>query len=224
MANWGEYVAAFAVFFITHTLPLRPSIRPRLQELFGARAFTIGYSFMSVAVLAWLISAAGRAPYLALWDRAAWQSWAPLLGMAVVCLIVTFSLARPNPFSFGGSNDGSFDANHPGVIRWTRHPLLVALGLWAGVHLVPNGDLAHVLVFGSFAAFAFLGMRLVDRRKRREMGPEHWRALFDRVQKGPLIPRPASWPGCAARLVMAMGLYGLLLFLHPVLFGVSPLT
>ena len=36
--------------------------------------------------------------------------------------------------------------------------------------LVPNGDLAHVILFGTFAGFALLGQRLIDRRKRREMG------------------------------------------------------
>lgn len=49
---------------------------------------------------------------------------------------------------------------------------LWALSLWALAHVVPNGDLAHVILFGNFAAFALLGQRLVDRRRQRDMGNE----------------------------------------------------
>nr|WP_299880523.1 NnrU family protein [uncultured Sulfitobacter sp.] len=40
------------------------------------------------------------------------------------------SLGRPNPFSFGGSRNAQFDPAHPGLVRFMRHPLLVALALW----------------------------------------------------------------------------------------------
>jgi uncharacterized membrane protein len=36
----------------------------------------------------------------------------------------------------------------------TRHPMLVATKLWAAAHLLANGTLADVLLFGSFLAWA----------------------------------------------------------------------
>ncbi len=61
-----------------------------------------------------------------------------------------------------------FDPANPGIVRLCRHQLLLAL--WAASHAVPNGDLAHLILFGTIAIFAVLGTRLVDRRRQREMG------------------------------------------------------
>ncbi|HEY9039629.1 MAG TPA: NnrU family protein [Roseovarius sp.] len=224
MMGWVSFTAAFAAFFLSHSIPLRPPVRARLVAALGRGGFTIGYSALSLAVLAWLIVAAANAPYVALWPRAAWQNWVPLLAMGAACALICLAIGRPNPLSFGGANNDSFDPERPGILRWTRHPLLVAAALWAGAHLVPNGDLAHVILFGVFAVFALLGMRIVDRRKRREMGAARWQALCRRIAATSILPRPASWGGAALRSGLAILLYLALLGLHPLLFGVSPLT
>jgi uncharacterized membrane protein len=221
--GWGGFVAAFAAFFLSHNLPLRPAVRARLVALLGRRGFIVAYSVLSLAVLAWLIAATVNAPYLALWTRMPWQTWVPLIVMAAVCILLCLAVRRPNPLSFGGAQNERFDPDHPGIIRWFRHPLLVAAALWAGAHMVPNGDLAHVILFGVFAAFALLGMLIVDRRKQREMGAGQWSALRQRIAGGPLLPRPASWMGTGVRLMLAMLLYAALILSHPILLGVSPL-
>lgn len=223
MIGWIWFALAFAVFLASHRLPLRPAVRARLVTGLGERGFTVTYSILSVILLVWLIVAAGRAPYVEIWSRQAWQTWVPLGVMAVVCLLVALSVARPNPFSFGGMQTADFDPARPGIVRWVRHPLLLALALWAGAHLVPNGDLAHVILFCIFAAFALTGMRIVDRRKRRLMGAERWNALRKDIARGPVFPRPRSPGGLALRLASAALLYGGLIALHPLVIGVSPL-
>ncbi|MBS0126471.1 NnrU family protein [Thetidibacter halocola] len=219
--GWLEFVAAYAVFFASHSLPVRPSVRPWLEARLGSSGFTLAYSALSLVVLAWLIGAAGRAPHLAVWDWAPWQVHVPLTVMGPVCLILALSIGRPNPFSFGGARNDQFDPALPGIIRLSRHPLLLALALWAAAHVVPNGDLAHVILFGTFAAFALLGGRLIDRRKRREMGPE-WQRRRDRVADAPLLSASQSG-GTLLRVAAGIALYGALLWAHPFLFGVSPL-
>ena len=219
--GWLEFVAAYVVFFLSHSLPVRPPLRPWLQAHLGPSGFTLAYSALSLAVLAWLIVAAGRAPHVALWDWAPWQAHVPLTVMGAACLILALSIGRPNPFSFGGARNDLFDPARPGIGRWSRHPLLLALALWAAAHVVPNGDLAHVILFGTFAAFAVLGGRLIDRRKRREMGAD-WIRLRVAVEGAPLLSWRAS-KGTLVRLVAGIVLYATLLWVHPVLFGVSPL-
>jgi uncharacterized membrane protein len=214
--EWLEFTAAFAAFFLTHSIPLRPAVRPHLQRALGRRGFTLAYSTLSLAVLAWLIAAAGRAPFVQLWNWAPWQHLVPLVVMLPVCLILSLAIARPNPFSFGGARNETFDPARPGIVRLNRHPLLLALALWAGAHVVPNGDLAHVILFGTFCGFAVLGPRLIDRRKRREMGKD-WDALAARVKAAAPLPLPLP------RLVTGLALYLLLIAAHPLLFGVSPL-
>jgi hypothetical protein len=117
--------------------------------------------------------------------------------MGPVCQILASSIARPNPFSFGGAGNDRFDQRQPGIVRWSPHPLLLALALWAAAHVVPNGDQAHVILFGTFTAFAILGDRLIDRRKRREIWAE-WQRLRAAVAGAPILSRRASgapWPG-----------------------------
>lgn len=219
--GWVEFAAAFAAFFLTHSLPIRPPLRPVLQSALGPRGFTLAYSALSLTILAWLIGAAGRAPFVALWDWAAWQVYVPLVAMLPVCLILALTIARPNPFSFGGAGNHRFDPACPGIVRLNRHPLLLALAVWSGAHAVPNGDLAHLILFGTFALFAVLGARLIDRRRQREMG-EAWEALHSAVATTPLWP---SFPrgDAVLRLVAGLVLYVALIWLHPIVIGVSPL-
>ncbi len=220
--GWAEFVAAFAVFFLSHAVPVRPPLRPRLEAVLGARGFTLVYSALSLAVLAWLIAAAGRAPYVQLWGWAPWQVHVPLIAMLPACLIAALAIGRPNPFSFGGARARDFDPARPGIVRWMRHPLLVAMALWAFAHVVPNGNLAHVLLFALFGGFALLGGRLIDRRKRREMGAE-WARLDEARRAGPLLPCPVHPPGAVLRIAAGVGLYWGLIKAHPYLFGVAPL-
>lgn len=168
--DWIEFFAAFATFFGSHSLPLRPTIRAGLTKILGRAYFLVAYSGVSLVTLYWLMSAASRAPYLELWPYASWQNYVPIIAMVASAACLAFSLFRPNPFSFGGTNNSQFFPSHPGIVRWFRHPLLAALFIWAIAHLVPNGNLAHLLVFGSFALFSLLGMYLIDFRRKRELG------------------------------------------------------
>ncbi|MBP0438738.1 NnrU family protein [Tianweitania sediminis] len=45
-----------------------------------------------------------------------------------------------------------------------KHPMLVAVKLWAVAHLLANGDLASLLLFGSFLVWAVLDRISVKRR------------------------------------------------------------
>ena len=216
--GWGEMIAAFALFFLSHSIPVRPAIKQRITGLIGKRGFTLAYSALSIAVLAWIIAAAGRAPHVELWPWAPWQNMVPIVAMALAFTITALSLGRPNPLSFGGLNNERFDPAHPGLIGWIRHPLLFALLLWALAHLVPNGDLAHVILFGLFAGFALLGMKIVDRRKQRLLGAQEWQRLASARRE----IRPT--PGGLLRLALGLLAYAAFLHAHQWLFGVSPLT
>jgi uncharacterized membrane protein len=218
---WVEFIAAFLAFFISHSVPVRPAIRARLVERVGSRGFTLGYSALSLAVLAWLIGAAGRAPFVPLWSWAPWQDHFVLAAMGAVCLLLALAIGRPNPYSFGGWRNETFRPARPGIVRVARHPLLLALGIWAFAHMLPNGDLAHAVLFGVFGCFALLGQRIIDRRRRRHMGPS-WDRLRCQMQAASFAAAIVIDRGTALRLVLGIVLYGLLLWAHPALFGVNP--
>jgi uncharacterized membrane protein len=221
--TWAGFIGIFALFLATHSIPVRPGVKSRVVARIGPHGFAVGYSILSLAMLALLIWAAGAAPYVELWPQLGWHRHAAHAGMLAVCLILAFSIARPNPFSFGGAHNDVFDPTRPGIVRVVRHPVLAALALWAVLHMLPNGDLAHVLLFGVLAGFAVGGRALINRRKKREMGSDQWDLLNATVAETPVLGRPASWFGAVARLVLGVVLFAALIALHPMVIGVSAL-
>jgi len=57
-----------------------------------------------------------------------------------------------------------------------KHPMLVSIKLWAVAHLLANGDLASILLFGTFLVWAVLDRISVKRRHVRTPvpGPVKW--------------------------------------------------
>jgi uncharacterized membrane protein len=96
----------------------------------------------------------------------------------------------------------------PGRIRSTvKHPMLAAVKLWAFAHLLANGTLGDLLLFGSFLAWAVL-----DRISMK------WRAPL------PVRGAPPSKANDIIAVVAGLGLYAaFVLGLHHWLIGVSPL-
>lgn len=216
MTGWVELGLGFAVFALAHGVPARPPVRRRLTALLGERAYLVLYGTISLVLLGWLIAAAGRAPYVAIWEPAPWQRRAVLPAMAAACLLVALAIGAPNPFSFGGRGGAAFDPAHPGIVGPIRHPLLWALALWAGAHLLANGDLAHIVLFGGFLVMALAGIVVLDRRGRAQLGPA-WPWLA--VRRAPGWRRRDLW-----RLLAAFLLFAGLLLAHPLVIGTDPLA
>jgi uncharacterized membrane protein len=98
----------------------------------------------------------------------------------------------------------------PGQIKAKlKHPFLVAIKTWALAHLIANGDLASIILFASFLAYA-----VYDRI-----------TLKGRPDRG-LVAVPKSGPPSNDIIAVVLGviLYlAFLLWLHPLLIGTSPL-
>lgn len=93
----------------------------------------------------------------------------------------------------------------PGRVQRTlKHPMLVAVKAWALAHLLVNGMLADVLLFGGFLVWAVADRISLGRRPARD------------------IPQlPASKANDIIVIVGGLALYVAFAFwLHPVLFGV----
>jgi uncharacterized membrane protein len=89
----------------------------------------------------------------------------------------------------------------------TKHPLLAAVKLWAFAHLLANGLLADVLLFGGFLAWA-----VADRISLKRRSPQAQRTA------------PAGRFNDAIAVVLGLAVYALLIgWAHVQLFGVSPL-
>lgn len=96
----------------------------------------------------------------------------------------------------------------PGRIQTvTKHPMLVATKIWALAHLLANGSLADVILFGVFLAWA-----VADRISLKRRTPL------------PVPGAPPSRFNDALAIILGLGLYLAFIFgLHAWLFGVSPI-
>jgi len=98
-----------------------------------------------------------------------------------------------------------------GKIRATlKHPMLVAIKIWAVAHLLVNGDLASIILFGSFLVWA-VADRISEKRRFRAG-----------LTKNPVF---VSYRYDVIAIVVGVILYGLFIWkLHYWLIGVQPIA
>ena len=94
-----EFFAALAVFVLAHAVPARPVLRGRLVDALGRRTYLALYSALSLALLAWLISAAIRAPEIVIWEQASWRATLALISVPLALVLIFAGLIKPNPLS-----------------------------------------------------------------------------------------------------------------------------
>jgi len=221
-----ELALAAAFLLLTHFGLSSTPLRQVLVDRIGEGPYRGLYSLIAVVALAWLILAYGAAPHVPLWAWAPWQNYVPLVIMPVALLLVVGGLTVRNPTAVGQDDALQEDEAVRGLLRITRHPFLWGAGLWGLAHLVPNGDLASMIFFGTLATLGILGAALID-AKRRGLGGADWRR-FERASS--FIPFAAIAAGRqslgraaaefgAVRLLVVVVLYGALLHAHPWLFG-----
>lgn len=193
----NRLILGLAIFLGVHSLRIVvPAWRDAMVAKLGAGPWKALYSLASLAGFLLVIGgyAAARAEPVPLWSPPPWtRHLALLLMLPVFPLLVATYL--------------------PGRIRAAaKHPMLAAIKLWAVAHLLANGTLADVVLFGSFLAWAVLDRISVKRRE---------------AAAPPAPPgSPAGPPLRNDAVVVLAGLAAYVLFLvvlHTRLFGVSPL-
>lgn len=223
---WGEFLCAATVFLVSHLLPTRPVLRARLIGVLRPAGYLFAYSLISIVTFAWIIAAANRAPNILLWPSSLEGVWIANGLMATAILFAVNGAGIANPFSLGGLKARPFDPARPGFASVTRHPLLWAIIFWAIAHVVANGDLAHVLLFGGAGLMALLGLFAFEARSRRALGAR-FRELSHGCSVVPfaaLVDGRARWRDTLSwRLAAVPAVWAAVIWLHRELLDVSPL-
>jgi uncharacterized membrane protein len=145
-----------------------------------------------------------------------------LLGFALI--IYGFGLARETPVVLWTPPAGMRHASslltlvafilltaayvpHNGIKARVHHPMVLGVKFWALAHLLSNGNLAHVLLFGAFLAWGVLDF-IASRRRDRAMGTQYAAAT---------LPATALTVAAGGLAWMAFTLY-----LHGWLIGIRP--
>ncbi|WP_417547945.1 NnrU family protein [Marinobacter segnicrescens] len=150
----GILVLGLIIFLGIHSLSIvNEPLRNRMVQSMGEGAFKGIYSVIALVGLVlifWGYGAARLDPVL-LYSPPAW-----LRHLAMLLLVPVFPLL--------------FAAYFPGRIsRTLKHPMLVAVKLWAVAHLLANGMAHDVLLFGAFLAWAVVDRISLKRRTARDI-------------------------------------------------------
>ena len=220
---------AAALFFDgIHFLISGTALRGKIVRLIGERSFQGLFSLMSLIGVVWLSRAYGQAEYVELWGKLQTLRPFALIVMLVAFFFVVLAFTSPNPTAVGGGASLTEKEPAKGIQRITRHPFLWGVALWSFTHLVLNGDLASLIFFGSFLILAVAGPFSIDQKRKKAFG-DAWNRFAGVTSNVPFIAIVEGrnslrvgelgwWP-----VVLALVVYGLFLYLHRTLFGVSPL-
>ncbi len=178
-------VAGLALFLGVHVFSSFRSARGRLIAKLGEGPYKGVYALASLAGFGFIVAGMGKAPSIDLWDPPTWGRYAAIWFMPFALILLAAAFIPGN------------------LKRFTAHPMLWSITLWALVHLLANGDLAGLLLFGGFGLYAFYAMWSQNRRGVR---PVHIRRAI---------------AGDVGAVVAGVIAYALLLKFHENLFGVA---
>ena len=189
-------VIGLVVFFSIHLVPSNTELRNGLVARFGENGYKALFAIVSLIGFVLIVLGfhklqlhPGKNPQL--WYPPTWSRHLAMALMlpAMIALVAAYVPSR--------------------IHTMLRHPMLVAIKLWALAHLLANGDLGSLILFGSFLAFAVYDR--VSVKKRGTLGPLG-------TKTGPAI-------NDVIVVVAGIALYALFVYwAHEFLIGVSLVT
>lgn len=185
----AAFVGGLVLFFGTHLYSAVRARGPDARPLgLAPGAYKGLYSLLSlVGFVALVWGFAYLKPWVPIWSPPTWTRHIALTLMPFAMILLVAAYA---PTGY--------------IKKAVKHPMLTAVKVWALAHLLANGDLASILLFGSFLAYAVIDRILLKRRG--DAGP---------TQEPQII-------GDMIAIAVGGAAYGVVAFyLHETLFGVS---
>jgi uncharacterized membrane protein len=183
-------ILGLVLFLGAHSLPAQRDLRARVITSLGEGGYKGGYALVSlvgIVLIAWGFSYYRATGWIDIWNppRALKHITVALMLPAVILVVAAFIRGH--------------------IYTAVKHPMLAGVKLWAATHLLANGDLGSIILFGSF-----LGWAVFDRV-----------SLKHRTDAGaPPIP-VGGWGNDLIAVAVGIVAYLALAFaFHPVVIGV----
>ncbi len=183
-------IAGLVLFFGVHMLTTQRGLRARLIASSGEGAYKAGYALVALAGLAlivWGFAEYRATEWIDLWHPPTWLRHIAVALMLPAVILVVAAYIRGR------------------IYAAVKHPMLAGVKLWAAAHLLANGDLGGIILFGSFLAWAVFDR--ISLKRRTDPG-------------GPPIP-VGGWGNDLIAVAVGIVAYLALAFaFHPVVIGV----
>src|SRR5438445_10844125 len=142
-------ILGLVVFFGVHTLTIQRKLRAQVIAATGEGGYKIGYalaSFAGLALVIWGFSQYRATGWIDVWNPppALKHSTVALMLPAVIMVVASYIRGR--------------------IYTTLKHPMLTGIKLWAAAHLLSNGDLGSIILFGAFLAWAVYDRITLKRR------------------------------------------------------------
>jgi uncharacterized membrane protein len=181
----GWLIAGLVLFFGVHVFSTLRGARAHVVEAMGEKPYKGAYALASLLGFVLIVVGMGKAPTTELWTPPEWGRYAAIWFMPVALISLTAFIIPGN------------------LRRVTAHPMLWGVTLWALLHLLANGDLVGLLLFGSFGLYSV-----------HAMSSQNARGVKAATRKWPIVNDIAT-------VAVGLVLYWLLLRFHGKLFGVA---
>ena len=187
-------ILGLILFLGVHTLTTQRKLRAQVIAATGEGGYKIGYtlaSFAGLALIIWGFALYRATGWINVWNppTALKHITVALMLPAVIMVVASYIRGR--------------------IYTTLKHPMLTGIKLWAAAHLLANGDLGSIILFGSFLAWAvfdrislkssFRRRRAADTRRWSRQRPDRDRGRGRRLSGARIrVPpgrdrRPRGW-------------------------------
>jgi uncharacterized membrane protein len=142
-------ILGLIVFFGVHVLTSLRALRAQLIARVGEAPYKIIYSVVAIVGFALIIAGYGQyraSDWINVWYPPTWTRHVAALLIWPAFVFVVAAYVRGD------------------IARILKHPMLVGVKLWAAAHLIANGDLGSIILFGSVLAWAVYDRISLKRR------------------------------------------------------------
>lgn len=142
-------IAGLALFIGVHILTTMRETRAAVIARLGEGGYKIVYSLVSfagIALIAWGFSLYRATGWINIWHPPVAMRHLALALMLPAVILVVASYVRGR------------------IYTTLKHPMLAGVKLWAVLHLLSNGDLGSIILFGSILAWAVYDRISLKRR------------------------------------------------------------
>jgi len=142
-------ILGLILFLGVHTLPAHRGLRARAIASSGKAGYKAGYALVSLlglALIVWGFAHYRATGWIDVWDppKALKHITVALMLPAVILVVAAYIRGR--------------------IYTALKHPMLAGVKLWAAAHLLANGDLGSIILFGSFFGWAVFDRISLKRR------------------------------------------------------------
>ena len=188
------FILGLLLFFSIHMLPFFPEYRTQLIEKLDNDTidtevmYKIIFSVISLLGLILVGIGKGSIEFISLWDIPELFRY-----IAVVLILTSFILMV-----------AAYPPNN--IKRYVPHPMLTGIIIWGVTHMIVNGDVTSLILFGSFVIYSVVAIKLTNRREQDKSSEQ------DAQESVPVVKDV---------VVVGIAMLGflLVLWLHKFLFG-----